>query len=167
MRFLMIYPNTTNTHLVRKPRRSIRPSGSVDTEGNLGGSCLCGRVEFEVTEPFKKVFNCYCSRCRRARAAAFTTNGFTSSNGIRFVKGEQHLVSYKLPDARYFTHVFCDTCGSGLPRIDPERQITVVPFGALDSDPGIRASANIFVAHKADWSDVNLDLDTFNEAPAG
>ena len=148
--------------------------GSVQSEqvhdepqpGKLRGSCLCGAVEFVVEEGFKVVHHCHCSRCRYARAAAHTTNGFTSLDAVRFTKGEEHVKSYKVEDAKFFTHVFCDTCGSGLPRIDPGRGIAVTPLGALDDDPKTRAVDNIFVAHKAGWYDLTDDLPSFEEMPA-
>ena len=133
--------------------------------GIVRGSCLCGKVEFEVMEPFRVIYNCHCSRCRHARAAAHTTNGFTSNKGIRITLGEGHMKRYKLPTARFFTHVFCDVCGSGLPRIDHERQLAVVPLGALDDDPGMRPSDNIYVADKAGWYAITDNLPAHNEGP--
>ena len=134
-------------------------------EGVCRGSCLCGEVEFEITEQFKFVHNCHCSRCRQARAAAFTTNGFTSAEGVRFTKGESHVVTYKVPDARFFTHSFCDNCGSGLPRIDDGRKIAVIPLGALDDDAPGKPIDHIFVKDKADWFEITDDLPVFDGMP--
>ena len=95
------------------------------------------------------VHNCHCSRCRRARAAAHTRpTGWRRWTRSDFVRGEGHLKSYKLPDARFFTQVFCDVCGSKMPRIDPDRGIAIVPLGALDDDPGMKAADHIFVAEQ-------------------
>ncbi len=129
------------------------------------GSCLCRAVEYEVLKPFKAVHNCHCSRCRKARAAAYTTNGFTSIDGVRFVRGENEIATFKPPDARFFTHVFCRICGSGLPRLDPGRSIAIVPFGSLDDDPGRRADDHIYVAWKAPWYDIPGDLPRYDERP--
>ena len=128
-----------------------RPPPSSGRPGALRGSCLCGGVVYEVTTPIKAAYNCHCSRCRKARAAAHTTNGFTSADGLVFVRGGDSLVTFRPPGARYFTHVFCPTCGSGMPRLDPERDIAVIPFGSLDNDPGRGASDHIFVEFKAPW----------------
>ena len=136
-------------------------------EGVIRGSCLCGAIEFQVTEPFRAIHNCFCSRCRRARAAAHTTNGFTSLNGVRFTNGEHLLTRYKVPEARYFTHVFCSICGSGMPRLDEDRKIAVVPLGALDDDPGSKPQDNIDAASKARWYDITDDLPTYDERPPG
>ena len=134
-------------------------------EGVVRGSCMCGAIEFHMIEPFKVVHNCHCSRCRRARAAAHATNGFTSMGGIKFTVGEEHLKSYKLPEAKHFTQVFCDVCGSKMPRIDPGRQIAIIPLGILDDDPGAKPADHIFVASKAKWHEITDDLPVFQEGP--
>jgi hypothetical protein len=144
-----------------------RVAAGADAPGVLHGSCLCAAVAFEVTEPLKAVHNCHCSRCRKARAAAHATNGFTPAEAVRFLRGEDHLVSYKPPEARFFTHVFCDTCGSGLPRIDLERGIAVIPLGSLDDDPEHPADDHIFVGSKAAWFDIVDDLPRFEEGLKG
>ena len=142
-----------------------RPEAPPSSDGKCRGSCLCATVVFNVIEPFKVVHNCHCSRCRKARAAAHTTNGFVSVDGVEFVSGEDNLVDYKVPDAKFFTHVFCKTCGSGMPRRDPARGLTAVPLGALDEDPGAGAVDNIFVNDKAPWYEITDSLPTFEEGP--
>ena len=136
-------------------------------DGVVRGSCLCGAVAFHVTEPITVAHNCHCWRCRHARAAAHASNGFTSFDGVQILKGEDHLKSYKVPEARYFTQVFCDLCSAALPRRDAERKIAVIPLGSLDDDPGIKPVDHIFVDYKAGWHDITDDLPRFAEAPPG
>ena len=69
-------------------------------------------------------------------------------------------------EARFFAQVFCDVCGSKMPRIDPDRGIAIVPLGALDDDPGMKAADHIFVASKCEWHDITDDLPVFREGPA-
>jgi hypothetical protein len=134
-------------------------------QGVLRGSCLCDAIQFNVTEAFRVVHNCHCSRCRRARAAAFTTNGFTSINGVHFVRGESRVKLYKVPDAKFFTHAFCNQCGSGVPRKDPDRGIAIIPLGALDDDPGAGAVDHIFTHDRAQWFDITDNLPIFAQEP--
>ena len=141
------------------------PPLSAPTAGVARGSCLCGEIRFEVALPFTAVHNCYCSRCRRQRSAGFTTNGFTARQAVTFTQGSDCLTSYKLPAAKYFTHVFCKKCGSGAPRLDTDRNIAVIPLGALDDDPGCKADDNIFIADKASWSEVNPNLPGYDGYP--
>ena len=72
------YPPPNNFGTVPDPQLSPAQHGGVR------GSCLCGAIQFEVVEPFKTVHQCHCGRCRRARAAAHATNGFTSIGGVQF-----------------------------------------------------------------------------------
>jgi hypothetical protein len=136
----------------------------LDPPGAVRGSCLCGGVTFVVEgEPLRAV-NCHCGRCRRARSAAHAANLFTTADGVRFTRGENHRGSYKIPEARFFMQVFCPTCGSPMPRIDRERGIAVVPMGSLDDDPGIRPQFHIFVGSKAPWFEITDDLPQHAEA---
>ena len=139
------------------------PADPVES-GALRGSCLCGGIAYEVTEPFARVHNCHCSRCRRARAAAHTTNGFTSVDGLRFVRGEDLAVTWRLPGARFFAHAFCRTCGSGAPRCDRDRGVAIIPMGSLDDDPGRGVDSHIFVGSRAPWYAFEDGLPTFDEA---
>ena len=127
-------------------------------EGVVRGSCLCDSIQFRVTKPLKIAHNCYCTRCRRARAAAHASNGFTDFDGVLFIKGEDRLKTYKLPDAQFFTQVFCEICGSKMPRLDPARNLAVIPLGSLDDDPGVRPMDHIYVAYKCEWYDITDDL---------
>lgn len=136
-----------------------------DKQGGLRGSCLCGRIGFEISAPFKKIYNCHCRRCRRARSAAFTTNGFTPDHALVFNHGRQHLKSYKLPEAKYFTQVFCEICGSSMPRINTARSVAVTPLGTLDDGPVQRPECNIWFASSAHWFAPVNQLPSYPEEP--
>ena len=141
-----------------------RPGCNRPADDILHGSCLCGDVAFEVRTPIKAVHNCHCQRCRKARAAAHTTNGFTAMDGVVFTRGEDRLRTYKLPTAKFFTQVFCTRCGSGMPRLDPGRNIAIIPFGALDDDPGRGADDHVFTGSMAPWYTIADDLPCFEES---
>jgi hypothetical protein len=123
-------------------------------EGITQGSCLCGDVAFELDGAPLRMWHCHCSRCRRGRSAAHASNVFYRIEQLRFTRGAEQVVGYKLPEAKFFGKSFCRRCGSDMPRIYSERGIAVVPAGSLDTDPGIRAMAHIFAASKASWDDI-------------
>ena len=132
---------------------------------SVGGSCLCGGVAFEVTGSPIWVTHCHCSRCRKVRGAGKATNMVVPLGGLTFLRGAELLVSYKVPDAKHFTHTFCKVCGSSMPRIDEGRGFVVIPMGAFDEDPGARPQSHIFVDSKAPWDEINDDLPQFPELP--
>ena len=143
------------------------PSRVVDapSAGCTAGSCACGKVTFEYEGAPLRMLNCHCSRCRRARSAAHTTNIFVPLDKFRFRRGEELVRDFHLPGARYFGVAFCSLCGGDVPRKSIERKVAVVPAGTLDSDPGVRPSAHIFVGSKAVWFEITDDLPQFPEMP--
>jgi hypothetical protein len=134
--------------------------------GVTEGSCLCGAVAYEFTGTPLRMMNCHCSRCRRGRSAAHTTNLFVPLDGFRWLRGEPLVAAYKVPDAARFAVAFCTRCGGKVPRVAPEANWAVVPAGTLDTDPGMRPQAHIFVGSKAPWFEITDDLPQYPAAPS-
>jgi hypothetical protein len=132
------------------PDRPLPPA----RPGTTRGSCNCGAVAFEYEGAPMLCRNCHCSRCRRARSAAHASNLGVKLAQLRFTRGEDRLALYKIPEARFFAQAFCATCGGKLPRLDPSRDLAVVPMGALDDDPHVRPAEHIFVGSKAPWFEI-------------
>jgi hypothetical protein len=141
----------------------IPPPASRD--GRLRGSCLCGTAAYAVTGGFKSVHHCHCLRCRKARAAAHSTNGLTGPEGVQFTRGEAALVTYHHPETRFFFQVFCAQCGSKLPYIDASQRWAVVPFGSLDDDPERSADNHLSVDSKACWFEISDSLPRYQGRP--
>jgi len=133
-------------------------------DGIADGSCLCGAIAYELRAPIR-MYHCHCSRCRRARSAAHTTNVFAKVEDFAFTRGEELVAQYKVPEALRFGVAFCTRCGGKVPRVSRERGIVVAPVGALDTDPLMRPQANIYVASKAPWFDITDDLPQYAEMP--
>jgi hypothetical protein len=133
--------------------------------GAVDGSCLCGAVAYELRSP-QRIYYCHCWRCRRGRSAAHATNLFVGIDDFAFTRGEALVAQYKVPEAKFFTVAFCTRCGGSAPRISRERGMVSVPAGTLDTDPGIRAQAHIYVASKAPWFEITDDVPQYAEMPS-
>lgn len=129
------------------------------------GSCLCGAVRYEFHGAVRGVNHCHCTRCQKARGTGHATNLFLSLADFSYTAGAELLTSYKVPDAKYFTHAFCSVCGSSMPRADESRGIAIVPMGSLDDDPGVRPLRHIFVDSKAPWDEITDELPQIPGAP--
>lgn len=132
----------------------------------MRGSCLCGDVAFETSGTPMGVFHCHCSRCRKVRGTAHATNMRLPFEGFRYLRGEDQLTTFRAPGARYFSHVFCRTCGSSMPRVDEERGMVILPMGSLDDDPPPFEARHIHVASKASWETITDDLPRDDAGPA-
>ncbi len=153
------YPATSTAPVIDQPTTQPRE------DGRLQGSCLCGGAVYLVTPPFSVVHNCHCSRCRKARAAAFTTNGFVAADKFEYTQGAELLRRYKVPDADRFSQSFCTICGSGMPNAGLTEGAVGIPFGTLDDDPGCRGQDHIFTAYMAPWDEITDGLPKFEEGP--
>jgi hypothetical protein len=159
----------------RLPQHEVYPPGFpaegvarpqvVPRQGVTEGSCLCGEVAYEIHGEPLRMMNCHCERCRRGRSAAHATNVFYKAEALRFTRGAELVREYKVPEAKFHAVAFCSRCGSKVPRVSPERGIVVVPAGSLDTDPGMRPMAHIFVADKAPWFDITDTLPQFPQMP--
>ncbi|HVM96324.1 MAG TPA: GFA family protein [Candidatus Acidoferrales bacterium] len=138
-----------------------------DAGGQVRGSCNCGGVAFVVEGKPLGAWYCHCARCRRGRSAAHAANYFVEGGGVRFTRGTDLVVSYKLPEAQRFTQSFCRICGAKTPRVDPNRNRAGIPMGSLDDDPRFRPQGHIFVGSKAPWFEITGDLPQHDEYPPG
>jgi len=138
----------------------------VDPPGKPRGSCLCGAAAYVVDGAPLRAWNCHCSRCRKARSAAFASNLVTAADSVRFTRGAGRLATFKVPEAQRFAQVFCRDCGSPLPRIDHDRGLAIIPMGTLDDDPGMRPQAHIYAGSKAPWYEITDDLPQHTEYPS-
>jgi hypothetical protein len=141
------------------------PEPPARSPGCRGGSCACGRVAYEYSGAPLRMYNCHCSRCRRARSAAHATNLFVPLEGFRYSRGEELVREYRLPEAQRFGVAFCTACGSDVARRSPQINGVVIPAAGLDDDPGMAPQAHIFVGSRANWYAITDPLPQFAELP--
>ena len=114
------------------------------------GSCLCGKVRFEVNGEFESFFLCHCEYCQKDTGSAHAANLFSTSARLHWLCGENDVRTFDLPSTRH-SKSFCATCGSALPKLQMHGALLVVPAGSLDCDVSIKPTAHIFVASRANW----------------
>jgi hypothetical protein len=125
-------------------------------EKPLRGSCLCGRVQFEVTAPFLRANHCHCSRCRKHSGAFGGTQGRVPREGFHLLAGEELIRVFRPDGGR--VKAFCSVCGSSLFGAEwPDGDEVGIRLGALDGDPGIRPQYRTFVASRAHWDEIPDD----------
>ena len=135
------------------------------TSTPLRGSCLCGAVRYEATGEARRFLHCHCSRCRKATGTGHASNLFLHSGTLRWLSGEEHVRSFKVPEAQRFTNAFCEVCGSRVPRQAPGGDIVMIPAGSLDDEPPIQPQARIFESSRASWSCAGDGLPAHAEYP--
>jgi hypothetical protein len=116
----------------------------------LVGSCLCGGVRFEVTEPFVSLSYCHCANCKKLSGGGGTANGRARTLAIRVLEGESLLHTYQPVEGTAKT--FCSVCGSNLFGGGwPKSEEASVRLSAIDSPLEQRPEVHNYVRSVAPW----------------
>ena len=130
------------------------------------GSCLCGKVRFEISSEIQNIIYCHCSQCRKAQGSAFATNGNVEAGGFKFISGEDELTAYESSPGQ--TKYFCRNCGSPIMSKNDSSPNTVrVRLGVIESDITERPVAHIFATSKANWEEIAGDLPQYEAYEPG
>ena len=139
-------------------------AGTHEERSVLRGSCLCGKVQYEIRGPLRSVRNCHCSMCRKFHGAAFRTRASVSTADFSWLSGEHLLTRY--PSSPGEIKTFCSVCGSNLVTyFETAPDWLGFPLGTLDDDPGVKATCHVFVGSKAPWHDITDDLPQWETLP--
>lgn len=123
----------------------------------LRGSCLCGRVRFEVRPPFIRAGHCHCSECRKHSGATGCIQARVLREQFVLLSGADAIEAYRRPGRA--VKAFCRICGSSLFGGSwPEGPQVSIRMGAFDDDPGIRPQFHTFVDSRAPWDEIHDDL---------
>lgn len=126
------------------------------------GSCLCGKVQFEVTGDLEPIQICHCSQCRKAQGSAFVTNIPVKESNFRLVQGADELKSFESSPCKQ--RVFCSNCGSPiLSKTTKLPGVVRLRAGTLNGELKTKPIYHIYFDSKANWFDVNDDLPKHSE----
>jgi hypothetical protein len=136
-----------------------------DAATAVRGSCLCGAIVFAASATPQRLVNCYCSLCRRSRAAAFSSTLLVPAETVRFVAGIERVRRFALPAPRQYATEFCADCGSPAPSTPAGSPTAMLPAGAIDTPLPPLPAVHLYVASKAGWYDIPGPWPQFAELP--
>lgn len=114
------------------------------------GSCWCGGVRFEISEPFTRVSFCHCTSCKRISGGVGTANGRSRPELITVTEGRELLTTYHPDEGTAKT--FCSVCGSNLFGGGwPESEECSVRITSIDEGLEQRPESHGYVHSVADW----------------
>ncbi len=135
------------------------------SEQKAHGSCLCKKVNYEITGNMGVFQYCHCSRCRKVTGSAHASNLFVSPDDFHWLSGEEYVERYDPENTRYFATCFCKHCGSSLPWLSKSGKVVIIPAGSLDGDPLVKPTQNIFCGSRPPWYVNPSDLPEHDEMP--
>ena len=125
--------------------------------GVLRGSCMCGKVRYELRGPPRVVYYCHCGKCRKQSGSAFATNVIVLKEDLVFTAGEEAISRWNSSPGKH--RYFCSGCGCPLYSHGENRKhIVSVRCGTLEDPLPMLPSVHAFTAHMANWDEIRDDL---------
>jgi len=114
------------------------------------GSCLCGAVTYEVSQPLVPGDGCHCTQCRK-QSGHYSASSNVPREALT-VHGADKVTWFRSSEKG--RRGFCSVCGSNLFWDPLERDWTSISLGTIDGPTGTRLEMHIFVADKGDYYDI-------------
>ena len=115
------------------------------------GSCLCGAVRYRVAGPMRQVISCHCSQCRKQTGHYLAATGalmkyfeLIEQRGLQWYRATEKA-----------KRGFCGICGSTMFWLADGADRISIAAGSLDGESGLSTAAQIFVADKGDYYDLD------------
>lgn len=117
---------------------------------SMQGSCWCGAVRFEISEPFISLSFCHCTSCKRISGGVGTANGRARTEWIDVKQGRDLLTTFQPDEGSAKT--FCSVCGSNLFGGGwPESEHSSVRLSSIDGGLEQKPEAHTYVRSVAPW----------------
>ena len=126
------------------------------------GNCLCGQIHFEASEIPGMVFNCHCSRCRKAHGAAFATQVICSKSTLRFLSGRERLCEYVVGN---IVRAFCGGCGSRLMNYTVGPEYLSISLPSIKGREDLRPGGECFVLDKLQFVQLDCTIAHYPQLP--
>ena len=126
----------------------------------ISGSCLCGKIEYEISGQVGDVVHCHCQTCRKAHGSAFSSVAAVDDNEFTLI-GRDFLSFFESSPGK--KRYFCSNCGT---QIYAKREGTahiILRLGSIDDHPDADEKNHIWVSQKASWYTLNQNLPEFYE----
>ncbi|MEZ9232504.1 GFA family protein [Vibrio amylolyticus] len=123
------------------------------------GSCLCGSINYIISDEIGQVVHCHCKTCQKAHSSAFSSVSAVKDSDFQLTTGA--LKSYESSEGK--RRYFCGQCGSQIYAKRRETEHIILRLGSLDTNVNLQESSHIWVSHKAPWFSFSNDLPKYDK----
>lgn len=128
------------------------------------GSCLCGKVRYEVEINPAQVLNCHCQFCRKAHGADYATMAIADASTLKLDDEGGYLKEHQSGAGGY--RAFCSECGTRLMNYAPDKsRFFCISLSTVDTPLDIKPAAHINTESKASWCEPYAGIPQFSAFP--
>lgn len=124
-----------------------------DESSKHRGSCLCGKVRFEVEGELHAPDACHCTQCRKQSGHFFVSTNVPRRSIT--IQGAENITWYR--SSEKIQRGFCRVCGSFLfwdPIDQKKHDWIAVGMGAFETPTDTTLALHIFVGEKGDYYEI-------------
>ena len=127
----------------------------------ISGSCLCGKVTYNISGSPGDIVHCHCGTCRKAHGTAFSSVAAVPDDEFS-ISGSETLRSYESSEGK--RRYFCAHCGTQIYAKREDTEHIILRLGSLDDDLEAVERSHIWISQKANWYLINSDLPQHDES---
>ena len=131
------------------------------------GSCLCGTVEFSLSEDPVTLYACHCTDCQRQTGSSFALSMIVRREALEVVSGQPEQYSVELADGRVKEAHFCARCSTRLWGPSSIAGLAVLEPGTLDDTSWLSPVGHIWTRSAQPWVVIPDNELSFSEQPEG
>lgn len=120
----------------------------------VSGCCLCGKVNFVMSELNRDVVMCHCKQCRKQTGHVVAATRV--NNDDLQINGEENLTWFAASDDA--KRGFCKHCGSLLFWKSNTATSTSIMAGSLEEPTGLTTNCHIYTEYKGDYYEITDGL---------
>ena len=130
------------------------------------GSCMCGKVHYEVPRDMKTAAKCHCQMCQKSTGTSNFTAAVYGTDELKLA-GDLKSYTYTSDAGNSVTHHFCPNCGSKIFITNPTAfpGLALVFAGSLDDSHDLVPQFVVFNKRRPAWDSDNPDIPHFPEMP--
>ncbi|MES2206069.1 MAG: GFA family protein [Pseudomonadota bacterium] len=128
------------------------------------GSCLCGKIHYQINGELSDFGYCHCKSCQKASGTAHASNAGVNTNEFMVEDAAGLLREYESSPGKF--RAFCSNCGSPLyARVTARDGTLRIRLGTLDTPLNKKAKAHTFIKEMAAWHLIEgyQDIPVFEE----
>ena len=118
----------------------------------ITGSCLCGKIRYEVNQPLHNVIACHCTHCQKISGAGASFNTVVPTSAVKFISGHPKYFKDTAQSGNILNRYFCGDCGSSIySQREKSPEMTILKVGTLDAPGDMKLIMNIWTKSARPW----------------
>lgn len=129
------------------------------------GRCLCGDLQYQLTEDPLTVYLCHCTDCQTQSGSSFAMSMIVRREAFEFLHGKLDSVELELEDGRIRHSYRCPRCHVGVGGVSREEGFAVIEPGTLDDRSWFAPVGHIWARSAQPWFRFDDDAIVIAEQP--